>query len=592
MSFIAASDRYKDQYVGQWEEVIQNFMVQPDNPLDYYTSPYRRDVLYKSRKNNIILKDPETHRLVMTYAAKLVRSVFGDSRHEYVKARPVGYEDAEKSETATKLLRYCFSRPGVFRTFVETIVDMLLFGTSVVEIGWEYTEREMLVRSVESEFGVETSSTQRLVMPVKDDAVIRPIDVVDFYPDPSRYRLPDMSGAAKRFRMNAIAARAMAESGVYTERGVSRAVERGAAATPTTKRQNFRAGYDQPDTDTTAAAFGEMIGYEYWGEVPNDDAGSTRRVVTILNEIVVRNELYPFADPQLPFHAFTINPVQGRFYGISPAEVVRWDQSFADAVKILVAEAIVRQVHPPIAYDPDADIDVSALKAWKPDALIAARGGPAAAGTLRYDANVQGGFALLQGLKASIQETSGALGSIQGEPGPDREAATVGALRHQAAMDRPELAAMLLEQDPLPGVAMSLIRRNQQFLDSEGLARRIGEQPEAVWIGSIMEEFDVTFVGSRLTASRQTKLQAFDRLVAYAGVVPAFQAILPNQEIARYVIAELLEMPEIANRVANPQAVAANLAAMAQFGGGGAGRNGVPASSEPPGLAPAQATGA
>src|SRR3990172_622783 len=127
MSFIGDSDKYKDQFLGKWEEIIQNFMVQPDNPVDYYSSPYRRDVIYKSRKNNIILKDPETHRLVMTYAAKLVRSVFGDPRREYVQASPVGYEDATKAQTVSKLLRYAFSRPGVFRTFVESMVDMLLF---------------------------------------------------------------------------------------------------------------------------------------------------------------------------------------------------------------------------------------------------------------------------------------------------------------------------------------------------------------------------------------------------------------------------------------------------------------------------------
>jgi hypothetical protein len=36
------------------------------------------------------------------------------------------------------------------------------------------------------------------------------------------------------------------------------------------------------------------------------------------------------------------------------AEVIRFRSSFADALKMLVAEAI-RSVHPPIAYDADAD---------------------------------------------------------------------------------------------------------------------------------------------------------------------------------------------------------------------------------------------
>lgn len=591
MSFVEASDKYKDQFVGKWEEILQNFMVQPDSSSELFDSPYaRRNSIYRPKKGHVILKDPETHRLVMTYASKLVRSMFGDTHREYVQARPTGYEDAVKAQTTTRLLRYAFSLPGVFRTFVEATVDMILFGTSIVEVGYSYLERETLVRSVESQYGMETSTESRLSVPYYDDVVIRPIDINCFYPDPSRYRIQEMSGAAKEFRMNAIEARKMAQSGIYSSAAVETAIAQG-SSDGSAKRANFRRGIDQPEPQSISD-FVEMVGYEYWGEVPFDNAGSRRSVVTILNNVVVRNEPYPLADPYLPFHAFVINPVQGRFYGISPAEVVRFDQSMADAIKILLAEAIIRQVHPPIAFDPDADVDIGALKTWKPDALIAARGGPNSVGTVRYDANVQNDFAMLQGLKVSIQETSGALGAIQGEAGPDRESASVGMQRVQMAMDRPELAAMVIENDVLPCIGVSILRRYQQFMaDTEDLKRRIGDEPESAWLGDIMGEFDVSFVGSRMMANRQTKLQAFDRLISYAQSVPAFQAILPNQEIAQYVIGDLLELPAVAAKIGNPQAVLANILAMKQLGPGGAGNNGVPTSPAPTDMPPAQLAG-
>ena len=591
MSFIAASDKYRDQFVGKWEEIIMNFMVEPDSARQEGVSPYRRSQIYRSAKHAVVLKDPETHRLVMTYASKLVRSLLGDTRREYIQARPVGYEDIIKSQTTTRLLRYAFGLPGMFRTFVEAIVDMLLFGTSVVEIGYCYEEREMPVREVESTLGYETSTETRLRVPVYDDVIMRPVDVTCFYPDPSRYRIQEMSGCAKKFKMNAIEARYKADFGLYDRAKVDQAISAGVPASKP-MMPNFRVGKDQPEPQTVTA-FGEMVGYEYWGEVPRSSGGSERSVVTILNNVVVRNDPYPLADPQLPFHTFTINPVQGRFYGISPAEVVRYDQSFADAVKILLAEAIVRTVHPPIAFDPDSEIDIGALKAWKADSLIAARGGPNAAGTLKYNADINGGFAMLQGLKTSIQETSGALGAIQGDSGPDREAASVGVQRVQMAMDRPELAGMLIEQDTLPGIGLAILRRYQQFLmDTPDLLKRIGEQPASVWIGDIMGDFDVSFSGSRMVASRQQKLQAFDRIVSYAGVVPSFQAVLPNIEIAQFVIGELLEMPEVAAKVGDPNAMAANVMAMQQLGGmGGPAQNGVPPEAEPAGMLPAQAGG-
>jgi len=601
MGFIASSDDYKRQYVDRWREVLANYMVDPIYG-DYGSrqSPYEQGRVYRAKNKQVVLKDPETHKAIMTYAAKLVRTVFGSREREYIKAKPRGYEDATtKAPTVSRLLRYDFALPGMFRTFVEAVVDMLLYGTSVVEVTWEYCEREMPVRTVVNEMGFETDSFERVRIPIYDDPKITPIDVVDFYPDPTRYRIADMAGAAKRFKMNAIEARYKSEQGIYDKSAVEQAIrdlgQQSQAATPAlTSPFNFQEGISQPADTKKGSQFREMIGYEYWGDVPwSDDYGSSRRVVTVLNNVVVRNDPWPLADAHLPWHTLIINPMQGRFYGVSPAEVIRHDQDFADAIKILLAEAIIRQVHPPIAVDPDSEVDVAALRAWKADAIISARGGPASVGTLRYDANVMNGFNMLSALKGSMQEASGALGGIQGEPGPDREAATVGNQRIQMAMDRPELAGMLLENECLPPIAAALLRRNQQFLDTQGLALRIGEQPAPFWIGDIMGDYDIEFVGSRMSMSRQEKLQSLDRLAAMSASVPPFQAMIPWQVIAREMIGELLQLPEVAAQMQDPEMIMMNMLMMQQLGGGGGpAQNGVPAEAEPAGMLPAQASGA
>jgi len=594
MSFVSSSETYRQQFVEKWQEVLANFIV--DGAQSYNTggfrTPYSRDRIYKGSKSRIMLKDPETHKLVMVYASKLMRSLFGDNKHEYIQAAPVGYEDDQKSQTVTRLLRYGWSLPGHFRTLVETIVDMLLFGTSVVELGWHYEEREMVVRTVEYGLGIESSTTMQARVPVYDDPLIRPIDIMDFYPDPARYRIQEMSGAAKRFRMNSFEARRMAATEIYSSAAVEEAINNGKGSDPRQASPDFRAGLDQPAEKHSAPDFRDMTGYEYFGMVPWEEDGSTRRVITVLNNVVVRNDPFPYADANLPFHTFIINPVQGRFYGISPAEVIRYDQSFADAMKMLLAEAIVRQVHPPIAYDPDADPDVAAIKAWKADALIAVRGGPASIGTVKYSADIQAGFAMMQGLKSSIQEGSGMLGGISGENGPDREAASVGVQRIQMALDRPELAAMVIENECLPPIGRAMLARFQQFiLDTDDLKKRIGELPEPVWLGDIMGDYDVRFVGSRMVASRQMKLQSFDRLMGYAQVSPAFQAFLPNIEIAQTLIGDWMELPELAAAVGDPKNIQANIMAAQMMGQPNGANNGVPTSSEPAGMMPAQASG-
>jgi hypothetical protein len=596
MGFVHASEKHKQQFVEPWREVLSNFTVTPYD-RQASTSPYRTGRVDRSMRQQIVLKDPETHKAIMTFAAKLVRTILGDPAKEYCKAKPRGYEDApQKAPTASRLVRYAFGLPGHFRVLVEAVVDMLLFGTSVIETTWCYEEREMPVREVTSELGVETDSYTRLRVPVYDDVKLSVLNVEDFYYDPTQYLIRNMAGVAKRFRMNAQRAQYEVARGLYDKAAVRRAVDELGKGNAHPHPPSFREGIDQPNRPQGVSDFRDMVGYEYWGDVPwEDDQGFSRRVITVLNNVVVRDEAYPLADPYLPFHTFIINPVQGRFYGVSPAEVIRYDQDLADAIKILLAEAIIRQVHPPIAFDPDAEVDVAALKTWRADALIAARGGPAAVGTIQYNANIPNGFALLAQLKDSMQGASGAMGAIQGEDGPDREAATVGANRMQNAMDRPELAGMMLESECLPPVANAILRRYQQFLpDTEALKMRVGEQPEPIWLGDIMGDFDVEFVGSRQLASGAQKMQNYDRLIATATAVPPLMMQIPWDMIGRDLVGEALQLPEVAAKMADPQTMLVNLLLSRAAGGGGQGgpaQNGVPESPEPAGLLPAQAGG-
>lgn len=571
LAFVAASEQYRSQYVDRWREVIANLIVEPEwvrynaGMTPYATTGQGMGRAGRRSKRQIVLKDPETHKIVMTYASKLLRATFGDTRREYVQSEPVGYEDVLKARTTTKLLRYNFSRPGHYRSIAEAFVDMLCFGTSIVESPWKYEEREIPTRSVEiMPDGSEQSRFSTQTVPSYDDVCIRVIDIEDFYPDPSRYRMEEMTGAAKRFRINWFEAKRRRD---WPEDAVKKAFDkpsggdnmRGGTSSP--DEASFRRGLDQPANKDVPTDFRERTGIQYWGDSPRG-----LRRITIINTMLVESIPWPHADYALPFHAATINPVVGRFYGIAPAEIVRYDQSFADAIKILLAEAIIRQVHPPLIIDDASDIDQAALREWKADAPIAVKGGTSGIATLQYNANVANGFSMLAGLKDSMQGASGALGALQGAEGPDREAATVGAQRYQMALDRPEMAARLLEEDFLPSLAKGILRRSQQFLDTEGLKLRVGEMPEPYDIADIMGDFDVRFVGSRMAMSRQAKVQAFQTAMSFLSQIPAAQAMMPTAEIMAFLFGDLLELPELAGQIGNPAAMQANVMAMEAFG--------------------------
>lgn len=599
LSHVAWSRRYKAQYIDKWRELLANWMVEPEGYPSAVDDPYLRGRSDIHHSRGIILKDPETHKAIMTYASRLVLTALGDPRGEYVIAQPVGWEDApQKGPTCTKLMRYCFGLPGNLRTLIEAIFDMLVFGTAVVEINWRYREREQLVRGFEDIGGVLVDVFTREPVVQYDDVALTVVDNQDFFPDPSNPRIEDMTGIAKRFRANKLDADRMVADGLWKSAGVELALAQigkpssGGSERDQDSDDNFREGIDQPEYTGQLADFKPMTGFEYWGDVPWRDSESSRRVITVVNGFVVQDREYPLADADLPFRALVINPVTGRFYGKSPAEVIRWDQSLQDAIKVLLAEALIRSVHPPMIYDKNAEIDLNKLMKFSPDVPIGAVGGIQNVGTLRYDANLFAGFQQTQELKLSMQEAV-APGIAQGLGLPNsRSSATEASISAENAMSKFELGSMLFEREGLPMIATSMLRRCQQFLDHEGLSHRIGQQPEPYWIGDIMGDFDIRFVGSRLAMSRQEKLQSYDRLVSLAGAVPEFRMMVPWQQIAQRLIGEELELPEVAGLIGSPQVMQQNLLLSQLAGGaGGAGANGVPQRGAPAGMLPGQVAG-
>src|SRR5262245_838529 len=91
MSFVSTSDAYKRQFIDKWRRVLANFMVEAAYDDVAHTTPYSRsNRVYSNRRRQVILKDPETHKALMTYAAKLMQACFGDKDRAYISARPRG----------------------------------------------------------------------------------------------------------------------------------------------------------------------------------------------------------------------------------------------------------------------------------------------------------------------------------------------------------------------------------------------------------------------------------------------------------------------------------------------------------------------
>jgi hypothetical protein len=601
-SWIAGGQRLIDDKVAVWREIMANVLVTPYvQESTSSTNPYGK--AREKDVRNLVLKDPESTQIAETFRANMMGAMFSDPEGKYIVAEPRGYEDVIKAKTVTRLLRYNFQLPGVQRTLSEAMLDLAMFGTVVLETPWRYEERNVVVRTVEEINGVPFDSEHREWLPTYDDPEINQIDLLDWYPDVNETRIEKMRGAAKGFRMTPQAARAMVEDEIYDKKAVELAIKgarRKAVDRTEEKKRDLRHRTDAATFDFDED-FTEMKGHEFWGEVAFDSKdGISRRVITRLGGVIVRNDPWPLTDAELPFHVFVINPIKGRHYGKAPAEVIRYAQDFADAMLMLIAEATVRQVHPPIAIDLSKDVDPAAVRAWEPDAVIAVDGDTTGAvTTVQYGANVFAGTQFQQNLKGQMREGSGALGATQGLGlGVNRASATEAAGTFQKAMTQIEAAAQLLEKDGLPQLGRGLLKRNQQFLlDTEALTDRVGEIPEPIWLGDIMGDFDVQFVGTRNAISKQMKMQAYDRLIGIGTAMPAAAQRIPWDKVFADLFGDVLQLPEVAAAFldSDQQTDIIEENALMQAVNAEAGAtpgNGVPQTGQAPGLGTQQAAGA
>jgi hypothetical protein len=600
--WIGAGEKLMEDKVEVWRETMANVLVLPyPEQAASTTNPYGKPREHDVR--NMVLKDPESSQIAETFRDNMMGALFSDPEGKYIVAQPIGYEDTVKADTVTALLRYDLGIRGVYRTLSESMLDLAMFGTVVLESPWNTEEKDIIVREVTEQAGVTFDQQYRDKAVTYDDPEINQIDLLDWYPDVEEPRLEKGRGAAKGFKITPSAARAMVEQGTYNKESVEKAIGKASRAWSNKQEQRKRELRHRTDAASHASSFDEnfdfMKAYEYWGEVPWESTdGVSRRVVTMINGVIVRNDPWPLVDPDLPFHVLVINPIKGRHYGKAPAEIVRFTQDFADAMLMLIAEATVRQVHPPIAIDISKDVDPAAVRAWDPDAVIAVDGPTTGAvNTVQYAANVFQGTQFQQQLKTQMQQASGALGPVQGLGlGVNRASATEASQTFSKAMTKIEAVAQLLEKDGLPSLARGLLRRNQQFLeDRQDLVDRVGELPESAWLGDIMGDFDIQFVGTRNAISRQVKLQAYDRLVALSQAMPQMVAArVPWDKVLERLFGEILQAPEIGAVFASDQASQGTmlnnmiLQAMAQQGEQG----GAPNTGQSPGLTAEQAAGA
>ena len=605
MSFVDDSDDKRRDMEDIWNEVDDNYLVRPAGEsasMGNTRSPLDSNLAYTSSprfRTAAIMKDPETHQEIMTLLSTIVLTVFPEGGG-FVSSKSIGFEDIPASQAINKLNEHAFCLPGQYWAQVMRLLYALLRGTGVIRWTWEYVEevRTRRAATVNPFTGEMESTSEELLVPVWDDPLGRALDTRDFYPDHGYELLQHMNGAAEHYRISAAEAMRKASRGIFEIDAVERAITRRANDTREMDSKMSESVADMSHAARSHPDFMELDVYEYYGETPfrgaqsdiEVDDGISRRVISCMNGETVRSKSWP---RRLPYSEVKIIPRPGSFWGMSVGELVRYDQDFADTVKMMLADAVVRMTHPPLIYNKMAEVDLHKLRRFNPRVPIGANSTDAIK-TFDYSPRLGEAFAMYDGVKGQMRDASSALDSLQGQAGPDRESATVGSLRHQAGQSRPELFARLLEREWLPCDGRIVTELFQEFLgdDPAEITRRVGESQFPISILDVMSDFDIKFIGSRQLSNRVQKTEAFREINAAASANPVGAAAVPWVMLYRKWFKDI-GAEEIAAMVGNPQLMQQYLqlsVAMGQSGQSGNG-NGEMQSAPQPGMLPAQSIG-
>lgn len=525
LEFVEKSNQKRMPYVPIWDEVLANYMVRPYGMIGGYGSQFNLhhtrsgyDVPAGPRqrvRSRSILKDPETHQITETITSQAVGLLLG--QRDYIGVIPTDSDDYDKARLVGKLLQAQMEGPGVWSTHYKLFKDAFLFGTAIIQIGWETRSRQQYVMTPR---GLE-------LQPViyRDGPLQTPVDIYKFYPDPSGTSIQDnMIGVAKEFEITVHQARQLAkrdpetgERGVYDFDDVERAIK--AMRSPTEGRGSTSKAKRFPEEQTKLPQKLEVMqGLEYWGFSPiTASDGASNRVITLLNGIRVRSRPNGYIDGNVPFKEIVVNPISGRFYGLAPAEVIRFLQDSIDGLLMNLTDAADLAVRGPMLIgnafggNPDQMRNRALNDLILCSDVTQAKPYPVDLNSLQFSA-----LDLIR-RKQSAREATGATNPLQAIGGSAVKTATETSELVRLGTQRVEPMVLLIEKDAYPWIGKTLHSRNKQFLPPGGARVAIGDEVFDISLEDIEMEADVKFVGSRHAGSKFQKSMQYRRMAEVVG---------------------------------------------------------------------------
>lgn len=466
------------------------------------------------RRANLFI--PYVYSIVETVVPRLIAAVF--SSRPYIGILPVKEEAIENAKDMENLIDYQLTQKiGIIGVATSWFKEALIYGTSILKVGWEYEEAEVWVDEPLMEiFGFPIGSRRvKKVQPVKDDPLVEHIDLWDFYIDPRAKDIDEADYCIHKVFRDVSYLKRMEEQGIYknidevvkvSKEGAGSWYEEGVGTTAFETGMNTRLGLIGMQSIDKPSNKIEVL--EYW----TDD-----RVIAVANRsVVIRNDENPYHHRKKPFVRLVDVLVPHEFYGIGEIEPIEDLQYELNSLRNQRMDNINILINRMWKVIRGADIDVRQLIS-RPGGIIEVDDMNDVQELQMTDLSGNAIENVIEMVRRDMDNADGVYDYARGETTDRRETATTASLLSRAANERFNLKVKLIEDLGMRRLGMLLTQLNQQYIDTEKAIRILGQDGMTFYSLSpenIRGQFDIMPLGSSVDpiTNKENKLQSYINL--------------------------------------------------------------------------------
>lgn len=294
----------------------------------------------------------------------------------------------------------------------------------------------------------------------------------------------------------------------------------------------------------------KLTAYEYWGYWDIDGSGVTQPIVaTWVNDVLIRMELNPYPDSQLPFVVVQYLPDVEGVYGEPDAVLLEDDQKIIGAVTRGVIDLMAKSANGQTAM-PKGILDATNLRKFKEgkDYEYNPNGNPQLIFQHKYPDIPQAAMFMINHCNNDAESLTGTKAfSASGLTGSALGGSTATSAAVRGVLDaatKREMSILRRLADGLIEVGKKIIAMNAMFLDESEVVRITNGEYKTVRRDDLSGAFDLTIAISTPEAD-EAKAQELSFMLQTMG--NSIDASMVNMILSK--IAKLRKMPDLAHSI-------------------------------------------